>query len=363
MGKAKRRLNIGMIGSGFIARVHSNAFRQVGHFFDVSTELGCQVICGRNRERLEKMASQWEWAEVAQDWRAVVERKDIDVIDIAVPNSLHAPIAQAAAQAGKIVWCEKPLAMSLGEAQVMADALRGAPNLVWFNYRRVPAVALAREWMAEGRLGDIFHYHGFYLNQSGSDPKKGTTWRYTRSAAGSGALGDLMSHVVDMALYLNGSIKALWAMMHTFALGRDVDDAVLMMARFENGSLGNLEATRYGVGKRNQNSFEIHGSRGMLRFDLEDMNRLEFFDATEPASEQAGKSLLVTGPDHPYSHLFWKPGHLIGYEHTFIATLGDFLSALERGQAFHPNADDALAVQRVLDAIERSDAGGGWVEP
>ncbi len=363
MSKAKRRLNIGMIGSGFIARVHSNAFRQVGHFFDISTQLSCRVVCGRNREKLERIASQWEWAEVASEWQAVVERKDIQVIDIAVPNALHAPIAQAAAQAGKIVWCEKPLATSLAEAQAMADALRGVPNLVWLNYRRVPAVALAKKLIEGGRLGDVFHYRGLYLNQSGNDPKKTTGWRYTRSQAGSGALGDLMAHAVDLALYLNGGIKALSAMTHTFAAGRDVDDAVLMMVQFDNKSIGNFEASRYGVGSRNRNAFEIHGSRGMLRFDLEDMNRLEFFDATDSANQQGTKSLLVTGPDHPYSEIFWKPGHVIGYEHTFIATLGDFLTALDRSETFHPNADDGLAVQRILAAAERSAASGDWITP
>jgi predicted dehydrogenase len=363
MGKPKRQLNIGMIGSGFIARVHSNAFHQVGHFFDVATQLNRQVICGRNREKTERMASQWEWAEVGQDWRKIVERKDIHVIDIAVPNALHAPIAKAAAQAGKIVWCEKPLAMSLDEAKSVADALQGVRNLVWLVYRRVPAVALAKKLIDDGRLGDIYHYRGLYLNQSGNDPKKISGWRYTRSSAGSGALGDLMAHAVDLALHLNGGIRTLSAMTHTFAAGRDVDDAVLMMARFENGSIGNFEASRYGVGCRNRNAFEIYGSRGMLRFDLEDMNRLEFLDATDPASEQGAKNLLVSGPEHPYSEVFWKPGHLIGYEHTFIATLGDFLTALDRGEPFHPNADDGLAVQRVLDAVERSAAGGVWVKP
>lgn len=361
MSKTKRPLNIGMIGSGFIARLHSNAFRQVGHFFDISTQLNCQVVCGRNREKLERIASHWEWAAVTSDWQAVVERKDIQVVDIAVPNSLHAPIAKAAAQAGKIVWCEKPLATSLAEAQAMADVLRSVPNLVWFNYRRIPAVALAKKLIEDGRLGEIFHYRGLYLNQSGNDPAKAGGWRYKRDQAGSGALGDLMAHAVDLALYLNGNVQALSAMKHTFAAGRDVDDAVLMLVRFENGSIGNFEASRYGVGCRNRNAFEIHGSRGMLAFDLEDMNRLEFFNATDAASEQATKSLLVTGPDHPYSDIFWKPGHVIGYEHTFIATLGDFLSALDRGETFHPNADDGLTVQRVLDAAERSAAGGKWV--
>jgi myo-inositol 2-dehydrogenase/D-chiro-inositol 1-dehydrogenase len=361
MNESKKNFNLAMIGAGFIARAHSNAFRQVGHFFEVPYQLRCKVICARNQENLARMAAQWEWEETAADWQEVVERKDIDAIDIAVPNVLHAPIAQAAARAGKMVWCEKPLARSLAEAQVVAEAVRRVPNLVWFNYRRVPAVAYAKRLIDENRLGDIFHYRGLYLNQSGNDPKKTSGWRYRRADAGSGALGDLLSHSIEHALHLNGRIHSLSATMHTFAPGRDVDDAVLLLARFENGSLGTFEATRYAVGCRNRNAFEIHGSRGMLRFDLENMNRLEFVDATEPANLQAARNLMVTGPDQPYSDVFWKPGHQIGYEHSFIATLGDFLTAQACGETFHPGVDDAVEVQRILDGIERSAATGTWV--
>jgi predicted dehydrogenase len=268
---------------------------------------------------------------------------------------LHAPIAIAAADAGKIVFCEKPLAMSLQEAEIMAAAVKKLPNLVWFNYRRVPAVAFAKVLLDEGRLGHIYHYRAVYLNQSGNNPSKASGWRYQRAQAGSGASGDLLSHSLDTALHLNGPIQEFMAMTHTFALGRDVDDAVAMIAKFANGSVGTLEATRYAVGCRNRNAFEIHGSRGMLRFDLEHMNRLEFLDATDPARLQAARNIMVTGPDHPYSENFWKPGHEVGYEHTFIATLGDFLQGLARGDTFHPNFDDALKVQAVLDAVQRAE--------
>src|SRR6266496_218124 len=329
MPEPKRRLNIAMVGSGFIARAHSNAFHQVGHFFDVPFSLCTKVVCARNQQKLRAFAQQWDWQETALEWESVVTRKDIDVVDIAVPNALHAPIALAAAKAGKIVLCEKPLALSVEEAAKMAEAVC-IPNLIWFNYRRVPAIALAKQWIEEGRLGQNFHYRSHYFNQSGADPAKGQTWRYRRSDAGSGAVGDLLSHLVDTARYLNGDISELSAMTHTFAPHRDVDDAVLAMARFANGSLGSFEASRFGVGRRNGNGFEIYGSKGSLAFDLEDMNRLQFFDATEPPALQATKSMLVTGPDHPYSANFWKPGHLIGYEHTFIASLGDFLGALAR---------------------------------
>jgi predicted dehydrogenase len=359
---SKPTLNIAMIGTGFIAKAHSNAFRQVGHFFDVPYDLNLKVVCGRNQEKLEAAAAQWGWAETATDWQAVVQRPDIDIVDIAVPNLLHAPIAIAAAKAGKIVLCEKPLATSLAEAESMAVALRQVPCLVWFNYRRIPAVAFAKRLIGEGRLGQTYHYRATYLNQSGNDPKKTNTWRYRRSEAGMGAAGDLLSHSIDSALYLNGPITELSAMTHTFAPGRDVDDATLLLVSFANGSIGTFEATRYGVGCRNRKTFEINGSKGMLRFNLDEMNQLEFLDATEPPNLQGVRNLSVTGPDHPYSENFWKPGHIVGYEHTFIATLGDFLGKLDRQRPSHTDLDAAVAVQRVLDAMERSAAARRWVK-
>jgi predicted dehydrogenase len=357
----KQKLNVAMIGTGFIAKAHSNAFRQVGHFFDTPYELRLKVLCGRNRTKLESGATQWGWDETASDWQAVLGRQDIDIVDIAVPNALHAPVAMAAAKAGKIVLCEKPLATSLAEAETMASAMRAVPVLVWFNYRRIPAVVFAKRLIDEGRLGQTYHYRALYLNQSGNDPAKATTWRYRRAEAGMGAAGDLLSHSIDGALYLNGPIVELSAVMHTFASGRDVDDATLLLARFANGSIGTFEATRYGVGCRNRKTFEINGSKGMLRFNLEEMNQLEFLDATEPPNQQGLRNLTVTGPDHPYSENFWKPGHIIGYEHTFIATLGDFLGALGRKEPQH-HLEAAVAVQRVLDAVERSSASRNWVK-
>jgi predicted dehydrogenase len=357
-----KQLNIAMIGSGSIARAHSNAFHQIGHFFESPYSLNLKVICARNQSKLEAFARQWGWIETGTDWENVVARKDIDVVDIAVPNALHAPIAVAAAKAGKMVFCEKPLAVSLAEAQTMAAAARGVPNLVWFNYRRVPAVAFAKQLIDEGRLGQAYHYRAYYFNQSGADPTKGQTWRYRRGEAGSGAIGDLLSHSVDMAIYLNGEIAELSAMKHTFIPGREVDDAVMVMARFVNGSLGSFEASRFGVGRRNGNGFEMYGAKGSLAFDLEEMNRLRFYDATDAGNLQADRNILVTGPDHPYSANFWKPGHLVGYEHTFIATLVDFLQSLAKGDAFHPNFEDAVKTQAVLEAVEASAESYSWVK-
>src|SRR5438876_8702359 len=362
MRQAKKRLSIAMVGSGFIARAHSNAFHQVAHFFDIDYSLHTKIVCGRTQPKLDAFAEQWDWEEVSLDWESVVGRPDIDIVDIAVPNALHAPVALAAAAAGKIILCEKPLAMSVAEAEQMATAARSVSNLVWFNYRRIPAIAFAKQLIGEGRLGTIFHYRSYYFNQSGTDASKAQTWRYQRSEAGSGAVGDLLSHSLDTAMYLNGEISELSATTHTFAPGREIDDAAQVMARFANGSIGSFEASRFGVGRRNGNGFEIYGSKGSLAFDLEGLNRLEFFDATDSAPMQATRNLLVTGPEHPYSTNFWKPGHIIGYEHTFIATFGDFLQALSRHEQFHPNFDDALKVQRVLEAVETSAASRQWLK-
>jgi predicted dehydrogenase len=357
----KTTLNVAMIGQGFMGRAHSNAFHQVPHFFDTPYEFGLKVICGRDREKLNAMARQWQWEEVATEWQDVVARPDIDLVDVAVPNSLHAPITIAAAKAGKMVLCEKPLATSLDEAEHMAQATKGRPSLVWFNYRRVPAVAFAKCLVEEGKLGQIFHYRANYLNQSGNNSPNPNAWRYQRDEAGSGALGDLLSHAIDLSMYLNGPIAELNAMMKTFVPGREVDDAVATLVRFSNGSVGSLEASRYGVGCRNRNSFELQGSKGRVGFNLEDMNHLEFYDATLPIALQGTSKILVTGPDHPYEENFWKPGHPIGYEHTFIATLGDFLTSLSRKESFHPNIDDGLSVQRVLDGIEKSSQSRSWI--
>ena len=283
------------------------------------------------------------------------------MVDGASPNALQAPLGLAAAAAGKIVLCEKPLAVSAAEAARMAEAARGVRNMVWYNYRRVPAVAFARRLVEEGRIGRVFHYRAAYLQEWGNDPTRPPNWKLKREEAGSGVLGDLLSHVVDTAMWLNGPVREVSAAMQTFAAGREIDDATLLVARFENGSVGTLEATRYAVGCRNRNRFEMHGERGMLRFDLEHLNHLEFFDATLPRAEQGARSLLVTGPDHPYSGNFWKPGHVIGYEHTFIAALGDFLAALAADAPFHPDFEDALRVQQVLDAVERSARERRWV--
>lgn len=357
----RKKLNVAMIGYGFMGRAHSNAFHQAGRFFDLPYEPCLKVVCGRNASAVENMAAQWGWEEVATDWRSVVARKDIDVVDVCTPNYLHSAIAEAAAQADKIVLCEKPLAMTLEEAQRMAEVASKVPTMVWFNYRRVPAITLARRLMDEGRLGRIYQYRATYLQSWGENPADLSAWRFNKSQAGSGAMGDLLSHSIDLALWLNGPLAELSACTKTFAQNREVDDAVFMLAGFENGSVGTFEATRYAIGCQNRNYFEIHGSKGAVRFNLEDMNRLEFFDATDAVEVQGSHRLLVTGPQHPYTDCFWPPGHIIGYEHTFISSFADFLKSLANDVRFHPNFDDAVEVQQVLEAVDLSSGNRKWV--
>jgi predicted dehydrogenase len=358
--KSRKQLNVAMIGQGFMGRAHSNAFHQVGHFCEPSYDLRLKLICGRNQPQLETTAERWGWEEIATDWKAAVERKDIDVVDICTPNYLHAPIAIAAAQAGKMVLCEKPLAMSVAEAEQMANAAQNVPTLVWFNYRRVPAIALAKKLVDDGKLGQIYHYRATYLQSWGADPVKSDAWRFRQSEAGSGAIGDLLSHSIDLALMLNGSVKEVSALVHTFTPARQVDDAVLMLARFTNGSVGSFEATRFAIGCRNRNYFEIHGAKGAIRFDLEDLNRLHVFGTDDATEVQGSHNVLVTGPGHPYTSDFWPPGHILGYEHTFILTLADFLQSLEKNETFHVNFQDAVNVQKVLHAVDESARTRSW---
>jgi predicted dehydrogenase len=350
-----------MIGQGFMGRAHSNAYQQVNHFFDTNFNLNLKVVCGRDRERLPDIAAKWGWAETETDWRKLLDRKDIDLIDIGTPNDLHAEIAISAAEAGKIVLCEKPLAMNVAEAERMVQAVKGKPNLVWFNYRRVPAIAFAKQLIEEGRIGEIYHYRATYLNSSGLNASRANTWRYSKATAGSGAAGDLLSHLIDLALWLNSPITELCSMLKTFVPGRDVDDAAVMLTRFANGSIGTFEASRYGTGNRNRNMFEIHGSKGAVVFNLEEMNRLQFFDVADPSELSGMRNILVTGPGHPYVNQFWPPGHVIGYEHTFVATLADFLKAMDEGTEFHPNFEDGLKVQRVLGAVDEAAEKRAWV--
>jgi predicted dehydrogenase len=356
----KPQLRVALLGQGFMGKAHSNAYCQAGHFYDLPYRISRTLLCGRDAASLSVMAERWGWEETSTDWRSAIDRRDIDAVDISLPNHLHAPVAIAAAQAGKIVMCEKPLSLSLDEARAMVAAAAHVPTMVWFNYRRVPAIAYARQLIDEGRLGTIYHYDAAYRQQWGADLSRAATWRMDPALAGSGVADDLLTHLLDTALYLNGAMTDGVATTRTFAPGRAVDDAVLAMVQFENGSLGTFEATRFGIGCKNANSFQIHGSGGMLRFNLERLNHLAFVDASNPSVEQGPRDLLVTDLKHPIFGNFWRPGHIIGYEHTFIAALAEFLACVSRGEPFHPDFSDALAVQCALDALQQSGRTRQW---
>ena len=356
----KPELRVALLGQGFMGKAHSNAYCQAPHFFDLPFRLRRRLLCGRDAGALASMAERWGWEETATDWRAAIDRPDIDAIDISLPNHLHAPVAIAAAQAGKMVLCEKPLALSVDEAQAMVEAARQVPTMVWFNYRRVPAIAYARQLIDEGRLGTVFHYNAAYRQQWGADTSRPASWRMDPQLAGSGVADDLLTHLLDTALYLNGPVREGIALTRTFAANRAVDDAFLATLAFENGSVGTFEATRFGIGIKNGKTFQIHGAGGMLRFNLERLNHLEFVDAAEPFVEQGPRDLLVTDLKHPIFGNFWRPGHIIGYEHTFIATLAEFLAAVARGERFRPDFADGLEVQRVLAALQQSARTRQW---
>ncbi len=353
-------LRVALLGQGFMGKAHSNAYAQAAHFYDLPFRIRRTLLCGRNPSSLAAMAARWGWGDTSTDWRTAIDRSDIDAVDIALPNHLHAEVAIAAARAGKIVLCEKPLASSLSDAEAMADAARGVATMVWFNYRRVPAIAYAHELIQAGRLGTIFHYDAAYRQQWGPDRSRDGTWKMDPALAGTGVADDLLTHLLDTALYLNGPIAEGIAMRRTFVPDRAVDDAFLAMLTFENGSVGTFEATRFGIGCRNANTFQIHGSGGMLRFNLERLNNLEFLDAGDPPLEQGLRDVLVTDMKHPIVGHFWRPGHIIGYEHTFIAALAEFLDCLARGAEFHPDFTDGLAVQRILAALQQSARTRQW---
>ena len=372
-------LRIGMIGYGFMGRAHSNAYHRVNQFFDVAYQPVPRALAARTRDKAEAFAAHWGWQRVETDWRKLIEAPDIDAIDICSPNNTHHEIALAAAAAGKIIMCEKPLAMNLVAAREMTAAVEqsGEPNMVWFNYRRVPAIALARQIIEEGRLGKIYHYRATYLQDWTISPKVpvggAATWRLDIDVAGSGVSGDLSTHNIDTAIWLNGSFASVCGMTETFIRERhrpdgtparvEIDDACTFLARFANGSSGTFEATRYARGRKNKNSFEVNGEKGSISFDLEDMHQLQYFNHDDLAHLQGWRTILVTGAEHPYMANWWVPGCVIGYEHTFVNALADFLKGLETGERVRPNFRDALETQAIAEAVLESAATGKWVAP
>jgi myo-inositol 2-dehydrogenase/D-chiro-inositol 1-dehydrogenase len=375
----QKTLNIGVIGYGFMGRTHSNAFGKVTNFFDVPYRPVLKTICARNADRAQAFADQWGYQSVETDWRKLVESKAIDLIDIASPNNTHAEIAIAAAQAGKMVMCEKPLGRNPAESEAMVQAVEtaGVANMVWYNYRRVPAITLAKHLIDEGRLGRIFHYRTVFLQDwtiSSDLPQGGEgLWRLDANVAGSGVTGDLLAHNIDTAMWLNGPIDEVTAMTETFIKSRihsltgkpepvRIDDASAFLARFRNGSLATFEATRYARGHKALYTFEINGENASIIWDLHDLHRLQYFDHRDEGQLRGWKSIHVTDSDHPYMKNWWVPGLQIGYEHTFIHQVADFLSALGTGVSAAPSFRDALQTDYVTDAVLKSAASRAWVK-
>jgi predicted dehydrogenase len=373
----KKALNIGMVGYGFMGRTHSNAFKQVPQFFDLGYRPILKAICARDGAKAKAFAENWGYESFETDWRALVARKDIDVIDIASPNDTHHDIAIAAAKAGKMVMCEKPLGRNAKESKAMVAAVEkaGVANMVWYNYRRVPAVTLAKQMIDEGKLGKIFHYRAKFLQDwtiSKDLPQGGQgLWRLDVDVAGSGVTGDLLAHCIDTAMWLNGGIDKVCGLTETFikervhtATGKvqkvGIDDASLFLARFENGSLANFEATRYARGHKALYTLEINGEFASIAWDLHDLHRLQYFDHRDEGRSRGWRSIHVTDGDHPYMDKWWVPGLQIGYEHSFIHQAADFIDGLTNGKPAAPTFREALATDLVTDAVLKSARTGKW---
>jgi myo-inositol 2-dehydrogenase/D-chiro-inositol 1-dehydrogenase len=374
---ARKDLNVGLVGYGFMGRTHSNAFLQAPRFFDLPYRPVLQAVCARNPDRVRGFAENWGYRSIETDWRVLVQRSDIDLIDIASPNDTHAEIAIAAAKAGKMVLCEKPLGRTAAEGKTMLDAVESAkvPNMVWYNYRRVPALVLLKQLLDQEIFGRIFHYRSQFLQDwtiSQDLPQGGEgLWRLDASVSGSGVTGDLLAHNIDMALWLNGPITEVAAMTETFIKERKhsltgkmqpvtIDDASAFLGRFQNGSMALFEATRYARGHKALFTLEINGERASARWDLHDLHRLEFFDHRDEGRLRGWKSIHVTDGDHPYMKNWWVPGLQIGYEHTFIHQVADFLTATGEGSRFSPDFRDGLAADYVTDTVLKAAASRQW---
>jgi predicted dehydrogenase len=372
-----RKINIGLVGYGFMGRAHSNAFRKVSNFFDLEYQPVLKAVCGRDAAKVRAFANRWGYETTETDWRRLIDSKDIDLIDIACPNDMHREIALAAAKAGKMILCEKPLSMDGPEGLKMVKAVEKArvPNMVWYNYRRIPAVTLARQLIDEGKLGRIFHYRAKFLQDwtiSKDLPQGGAgLWRLDVKVAGSGVTGDLLAHCIDTAVWLNGGVKSVSAMTETFIKQRKhnltgkvekvgIDDACAFLARFDNGSLATFESTRYARGHKALYTFEINGEHASIFWDLHDLHRLQYFDHRDEGRVRGWRNLHITDGDHPYMGKWWVPGLQIGYEHSFVHQVADFLEAAARGKSASPTFRDALETQYICDAVLKSARSNRW---
>jgi predicted dehydrogenase len=371
-------LRIGMIGYGFMGRAHSNGYNRVKDFFDLEYLPVLQAVAARDPAKAKAFADRWGYKRVETDWRKLVAADDIDAIDICTPNNLHAEIAIEAAKHGKAILCEKPLSMDTAEGEKMVAAVEkaGVPNTVWYNYRRIPAVTFAKQIIDSGKLGRIFHYRAEFLQDwtiSADLPQGGAAlWRLDAKAAGSGVTGDLLAHCIDTAIWLNGSVSDVTAMTETFVKERthqltgkvepvEIDDACSFLCHFKNGSLGLFESTRYARGHKALYTFEINGENMSLKWDLHDLHRLQVFDYKDAGPMRGWKSVHVTDGDHPYMDKWWVPGLAIGYEHSFVHQVADFLAAYAKKQPAHPTFRDALETQKVCDAVLKSAKSHQWV--
>jgi predicted dehydrogenase len=376
-----KNLNIGMIGYGFMGRAHSNGYNRVNNFFDLEYRPVLKAVAARDQAKAKQFADKWGYESVETDWRKLIERKDIDAVDICTPNNLHKEIALACAAAGKMILCEKPLSMNGAEGEEMVKAVEkaGVVNTVWYNYRKIPAVSLAKRLIEEGRLGKIFHYRANFLQDwtiNADLPQGGAAlWRLDAAAAGSGVTGDLLAHCIDTAVWLNGHIDSVNATTETFVKERkhqltgkvekvNIDDASMFFCRFGNGSLGLFESTRYARGHKALYTFEINGENASIKWDLHDLHRLEYFDYKDEGKLRAWRSIHVTdaGGEHPYMDHYWVPGLQIGYEHSFVNHVADFLEAIAKGKPCPPTFRDALETQYVCDAILDSAKNKGCVQ-
>ena len=371
------KLRVGLVGYKFMGKAHANAYRQAGHFFALPVPFRLQVLCGRNAEAVREAARTYGFEETETDWRKLVARDDVDLIDIATPGDSHADIAVAAAENGKHVFCEKPLANTLAEARAMARAVEdaGVVNMVNFNYRRVPAVRLAKNLVDSGQLGTLYHWRAVYLQDWVMDPDFPLLWRLQKDAAGAGAISDLGAHIIDLAHMFMGSVTEVSALAETFIKERPlvddpqetgevtVDDAAAFLTRFESGALGTFEVSRFAKGRANYNVFEINGSKGSLRFDLHRLNELELYLDDAPEDTRGFKTILVTEATQPYMDAWWPPGHIIGWEHTFTHAVRDLAHAIAEGASPQPSFRDGVRCQAVIDAVERSAETKAWTRP
>lgn len=379
---AAKDLNVCLIGYKFMGKAHSQAWRTVGRFFDLDAQPVMKVVCGRDTEAVAAFAERWGWEDSSSDWKTAVARDDVDVVDVSTPGHTHAEISIAAAEAGKHVYCEKPLTFTVADGKQMLDAVRkaGVKHMVNFNYRRCPAVSLAKQMIEAGDIGEVRHVRCTYLQDWLVDPEFPMNWRLRKDAAGSGAHGDLGAHSIDLARFLAGEIAEVVGLKKTFITERPaegtsdgltatagegteqvtVDDTSIFLAKFANGATGTFEATRLAPGRKNYNRFEINGSKGSLVWCFEDLNILEYYSTTDPGTQQGFRRIIATEGDHPYVGAWWPPGHMLGYEHGFCNAVYDLTQAIANNQDCTPDFLDGVQCVAVLEAVDQSEESGSW---